>query len=170
MASLIENLIDVLGKEDIEYKSLLDIAKEKTDAIIRNDIDELQIIVGREQQIIEKLDALESAREEHVEDIANVLNVPLDEMKIDRLIRMMEKQTQFQQELIRVHDSLKETMNQLIMLNDNNRVLLQQSLDMLEFEINIAKSAKMAPVTANYGKDAYGVGQSVSEGTFDAKQ
>ena len=90
MASLIENLIDVLGKEDIEYKSLLDIAKEKTDAIIRNDIDELQIIVGREQQIIEKLDALESAREEHVEDIANVLNVPLDEMKIDRLIRMME--------------------------------------------------------------------------------
>ena len=60
MASLIENLIDVLGKEDIEYKSLLDIAKEKTDAIIRNDIDELQIIVGREQQIIEKLDALES--------------------------------------------------------------------------------------------------------------
>ena len=53
MASLIENLIDVLGKEDIEYKSLLDIAKEKTDAIIRNDIDELQIIVGREQQIIE---------------------------------------------------------------------------------------------------------------------
>ena len=131
MASLIENLIDVLGKEDIEYKSLLDIAKEKTDAIIRNDIDELQIIVGREQQIIEKLDALESAREEHVEDIANVLNVPLDEMKIDRLIRMMEKQPQFQQELIRVHDSLKETMNQLIMLNDNNRVLLQQSLDML---------------------------------------
>ena len=161
MASLIENLIDVLGKEDIEYKSLLDIAKEKTDAIIRNDIDELQIIVGREQQIIEKLDALESAREEHVEDIANVLNVPLDEMK---------KQPQFQQELIRVHDSLKATMNQLIMLNDNNRVLLQQSLDMLEFEINIAKSAKMAPVTANYGKDAYGVGQSVSEGTFDAKQ
>ena len=66
MASLIENLIDVLGKEDIEYKSLLDIAKEKTDAIIRNDIDELQIIVGREQQIIEKLDALESAREEHL--------------------------------------------------------------------------------------------------------
>ena len=170
MASLIENLIDVLGKEDIEYKSLLDIAKEKTDAIIRNDIDELQIIVGREQQIIEKLDALESAREEHVEDIANVLNVPLDEMKIDRLIRMMEKQPQFQQELIRVHDSLKETMNQLIMLNDNNRVLLQQSLDKLEFEINKAKSAKMAPVTANYGKDAYGVGQSVSEGTFDAKQ
>ena len=129
-----------------EYKSLLDIAKEKTDAIIRNDIDELQIIVGREQQIIEKLDALESAREEHVEDIANVLNVPLDEMKIDRLIRMMEKQPQFQQELIRVHDSLKATMNQLIMLNDNNRVLLQQSLDMLEFEINIAKSAKLAPV------------------------
>ena len=34
MASLIENLIDVLGKEDIEYKSHLDIAKEKTDAII----------------------------------------------------------------------------------------------------------------------------------------
>ena len=170
MASLIENLIDVLGKEDIEYKSLLDIAKEKTDAIIRNDIDELQIIVGREQQIIEKLDALELAREEHVEDIANVLNVPLDEMKIDRLIRMMEKQPQFQQELIRVHDSLKTTMDQLIMLNDNNRVLLQQSLDMLEFEINIAKSAKMAAVTANYGKDAYGFGQSVSEGTFDAKQ
>ena len=82
MASLIENLIDVLEKENIEYKSLLEISKEKTGAIIKNDTEQLQILAGREQKLIEKLDALESAREEHIGDISDVLNVPVEEMKV----------------------------------------------------------------------------------------
>jgi len=170
VASLIENLIDTLNKEDTEYKELLDIAEKKTDAIVKNDIDVLQVIVSKEQQIIERLDALEAARQEHVGDISNVLNIPLEEMKVDRLIRIMENQPEIQAQLIKVHDSLKKTMNRLVMLNDKNRVLLKENLEMLEFEINLAKSTRMAPVTANYGKDAYGVGQPGGEGLFDARQ
>ena len=157
MASLIENLIDVLEKENIEYKSL--------------DTEQLQILAGREQKLIEKLDALESAREEHIGDISDVLNVPVEEMKVSLLIRLMEKQPKDQAALIKIHDELKSTMDQLIMLNNNNKVLLQESLDMLEFEINLIRNSKMAPATANYDKGAYGVSQTdVGMGTFDAKQ
>lgn len=171
MASLIENLIDVLEKENIEYKSLLEISKEKTGAIIKNDTEQLQILAGREQKLIEKLDALESAREEHIGDISDVLNVPVEEMKVSLLIRLMEKQPKDQAALIKIHDELKSTMDQLIMLNNNNKVLLQESLDMLEFEINLIRNSKMAPATANYDKGAYGVSQTdVGMGTFDAKQ
>lgn len=172
MASLIENLINVLKKETEDYKELLQISREKTSAIVSNDVDTLQMIVGREQKLIGRLDDLEKEREEHAGDIANVLNVPTEDMKITLLIKMMEKQPDVQKELIEVHDELKSTMNQLIMINDNNKVLLQESLDMLEFEINLVRNSKMAPVTANYGKDAYGgISQPVTDsGTFDAKQ
>ena len=102
MASLIENLIDVLEKENTEYKELLQISKEKTEAIVHNNVEKLQDIVGREQKLIEKLDRLEAAREEHIDDIANVLNVPVEKMKVDLLIRMMEKQPKEQAALISV--------------------------------------------------------------------
>ena len=83
----------------------------------------------------------------------------------------MEKQPKDQAALIKIHDELKSTMDQLIMLNNNNKVLLQESLDMLEFEINLIRNSKMAPATANYDKGAYGVSQTdVGMGTFDAKQ
>ena len=171
MASLIENLIDVLEKENTEYKELLQISKEKTEAIVHNNVEKLQDIVGREQKLIEKLDRLEAAREEHIDDIANVLNVPVEKMKVDLLIRMMEKQPKEQAALIKVHDELKSTMNQMITINDNNKMLLQESLDMLEFEINLIRNSRMEPATANYDKGAYGVSQpSMGSGTFDAKQ
>lgn len=171
MASLIENLIDVLGKENIAYKELLDISKEKTGAIIENDTEQLQIIAGKEQKLIGQLDKLEAAREEHIGDIANVLNVPVEDMKLSLLIKLMEKQPSDQAALIKVHDELKGTMDQLVVLNNNNKVLLQESLDMLEFEINLIRNSRMAPATANYDRGAYGVSQTdTGVGTFDAKQ
>ncbi len=171
VASLIENLIDVLGKEDVVYKELLELSRVKTEAIVSNQVDDLQDILGKEQSIISKLDALEKLREEHIGDIANVLNVPLDKMKIDLLIRMMEKQPKDQEALIKVHDSLKGTMDRLKLINDNNRMLLQESIDMLDFEMNLVRNSMMAPTTNNYGKSAYSVeNAALGGGNFDAKQ
>lgn len=171
MASLIENLIDVLGKENTEYQKMIEISRAKTDAIVHNNVERLQEIVGEEERIIEKLDKLEALRMEHIDDIANVLNVPLEDMKIDLLVRMLEKQTKDQQALIKVHDELKSTVDQLMKLNENNKVLLKESLEMLEFEINVIRNVNMAPETANYSREAYGVGHTgYGAGTFDAKQ
>jgi flagellar biosynthesis/type III secretory pathway chaperone len=171
VASLIENLITVLGDENDEYQRMLTVSREKTDAIVRGDVARLQEILGEEESVIERLDTLEARRQEHIEDIANVLNVPLEDMKVDLLVRMLEKQPKDRDALVRVHDALKATTSQLMVINENNKVLIKESLEMLEFEINVIRNSRMAPETANYSKDAYGVGQNgYMAGTFDAKQ
>ena len=44
MASLIDLLIDDLNNEDTGYNKLLDLSNDKTSAIVKGDVDELQKI------------------------------------------------------------------------------------------------------------------------------
>ena len=44
MASLLENLIDVLGRETQEYETLVTFAEQKTPAIVKGDIESLKKI------------------------------------------------------------------------------------------------------------------------------
>ena len=171
MASLIENLISVLEKENMEYNQLLSLSLDKTTVIVKGDIAGLQEVMAEEQKIIEKINRLESIREESIRDIANVLNIPQDELKLDRLIKMLENQPKEYNELNRVRDALKKTMNQMVRVNDNNKVLLQESIDMIEFELNLTRSTMRAPETANYGRNAYNdAGNGSGFTSFDAKQ
>jgi acetolactate synthase small subunit len=83
---------------------------------------------------------------------------------------MLEKQPKEHRQLEEVQARLKKTMNQLMKINENNKVLVRDSLDMVEFELNLAKNAMLAPQTANYSGSSYdnSVIQTVSG--FDAKQ
>lgn len=171
MASLIENMISVLDRENVHYQALLELSRKKTDAIVNNRTDELQDILGKEQKLITALDELDKEREEHSDDIANVLNVPAKEMTVTKLIKLLEKQPNDQAKLIEVYEALKQTVDKLVLINDNNKVLLQESLEMIDFEMNLVKNSMMAPTTNNYGKNAYNSdGSSYSRQAFDAKQ
>ena len=48
MASLLENLIDVLGRETQEYETLVTFAEQKTPAIVKGDIESLKKITEDE--------------------------------------------------------------------------------------------------------------------------
>lgn len=171
MASLLENLIDTLTRENEEYERLLGLSQEKIGKIVNADLEGLQDIMGKEQPIIERIGTLEKKREECVKDIGNVLNIPIKDMKLDNLIRLLEKQPADQKKLIAIHDKLKHTVSQMVKINDSNKALLQEALDMIEFEVNLARSARMAPETANYGKSACNIDNiDLGAGNFDAKQ
>ena len=55
MASLMENLIDVLNKESSEYEVLLGLSQKKTPVIIAGDLEALQQITDDEQRIVTKV-------------------------------------------------------------------------------------------------------------------
>ena len=170
MASLIETLVDVLEQENTQYKNLLELSRRKTTAIVQGLVEDLQNMLGEEQKIIDGIKALEVKREENVKDIANVLNISLKDLKIESVITILEKQPKEQEQLRRVHSELKKTLGDLTKANDNNKVLLQESLDMIEFEMNLAKSQMAAPITANYSKEAHNEAQGFTNTSFDAKQ
>lgn len=170
MASLVETLIEVLDKEEQEYQGLTKLADAKTAAIVSGDVDKLQEILVKEQKSIDTLNALDARREENVKDICNVLNRPSKGMKITDIIEMLSKQPKEQKALSEVHFRLKRTLDRLMQVNDNNKTLLQESMDMIEFELNLAKNAMMAPQTGNYSKGAYEQPEASTYNAFDAKQ
>ena len=60
----------------------------------------------------------------------------------------------------------------IAMANDQNGELLKNSIEMVQFELNLLQSMKAAPETANYSRGGYGTGDTMgySRRGFDAKQ
>lgn len=171
MASLMETLIDTLDKENEEYKLLIELSREKTPIIIKGDLDGLNQITGKEQEVVARIQKLEKIRIQTMNDIAEVTNHSADDLKLSDLIKMMANRPKERDGLTRMHDSLKTTLSNMQLINDQNRELLKSSLEMVEFEMNMLQSMRRAPETADYNKDAYNTGNIMGSGTkrFDSK-
>ena len=57
-------------------------------------------------------------------------------------------------------------------MNNHNKDLIQRSLEMVQYNMNVVKSMKTAPETANYNRSAYNAGSMMGSAQkgFDAKQ
>ncbi len=172
MASLMENLIEVLGKECAEYEGLLQLSQKKTPVIIKGDLEELQKITDEEQNYASRLANLEKQRSVVYADIANVINKDVNTLKLDYLIAMLESRPAERDALANLHDRLKVAVRGLQRVNEQNRELLTNALEMVDFELNLLQAMKAAPETANYNRGAYNTGNTmgVTPGGFDAKQ
>ena len=171
MASLMEHIIEVLEQENTEYRTLIKLSEEKTPIIIKADLENLIRITEAEQVIVARIQKLEKDRMSTMADIAEVTNLKPD-IKLGDLITMMDKHPEEQKKLQDLHDRLKETMRRMKQVNEQNRDLLQDSLEMVQFEMNLLQSLKTAPETADYNSSAYSTGTIMGSGTkrFDTKQ
>lgn len=172
MASLMEVLIDVLEKESQEYENLLTLSMKKTPVIVSEDLTELAKITDEEQIIVSRINHLDHQRNEAVNDIANVLNKDVDNLKIVDLIRMLAARPQEQEKLAAVFDKLQDNVRSVKRINEQNRELIQEALELVQFNMNVLQAMNKAPETANYNKGAYNTGDMIgaSHKAFDAKQ
>ncbi|MBR1771546.1 MAG: flagellar protein FlgN [Lachnospiraceae bacterium] len=166
-----ENLIDVLNRESNEYEGLLQISQRKTAIIVSSNLEELQKITDEEQNMVNRVNALDHKRMEVTKDIATVLNRDVTKLTLTNLIEMLAARPAEQQALAEVHDRLSKTVHELQRVNEQNGSLLKDALEMVEFEINLLQASRLAPETANYNRGAYSAGDTmgVTRG-FDAKQ
>lgn len=167
-----ENLIDVLNKEHSEYELLLELSEKKTPIIVKGDLEALTKITDEEQVVVSRIHHLDSVHTEVLKDIANVINKDVELLKLDNLIKMLEKQPVEQKKLQDIHDKLHSTIKRLSQINEHNRELLRISLEMVEFDLNLIRAMRTAPETANYSRAALNVGTTMGgeyKG-FDAKQ
>ena len=172
MASLLENLIDVLDREHFEYEKLLILAEKKTTAVVKSDVESLSDITEDEQEIVGRIQSMEKQRIKVLADVANVVNRDVEDLILTNIIQMLEPRPAEQQKLAKVHDRLKTVVHQVRQVNEQNRDLILNALEMIEFDINMFQAMKAAPETANYNKGAYSAGSviGVSRNGFDAKQ
>lgn len=171
MASLIQELIQILQSEEKLYQELIPVATKKTRVIIDNDLASLQKITEQEQLVVEKINVLERKREEVIVNIGTVINRNPSTLTMKLMISLLEKQPEEQKQLSLIHDSLKTTINRLVEINDRNKSLIQQSLELIEFNMNLVQSTRMSPGSNSYTKGAAQVEMPSSQtGMFDAKQ
>jgi len=172
MASLVDTLIDVLNGENSEYQKLIELASDKTEVIVKGDIDGLQHITDDEQLIVDRINALEKQRMQTMTEIAKILNTDVTELKLKVLISLLERSPKEQKALAEIHDKLRGTVYQMKLLNERNEALLNSAREMVDFNLNLIQSMRKAPETANYDKGAYNTGTLMGgvSGGFDAKQ
>ncbi len=172
MASLMENLVDVLDKEGSLYEKLLGLSSQKTSIIVKGDLEALAKITDEEQYIISDIQNLEKKRIEAMTDIANVLNMDVNSLKLTDLIKVLEKRPDDQKKLTVQRDRLAQVAGNVRRVNGQNQELLKSSIEMVKFEMNIIQASKTAPQTANYSRAADTTGDRLgyTSGGFDAKQ
>ena len=171
MASLMEELLDTLEKENAQYETLLGLSERKTQIIVKGDIAALEQITDEEQIVVNKISHLDSKRETVTKDIANVINKDVETLKLSTLIELLKTQPKEQKRLMEIHDKLQVTVGTIRRLNEQNEELIRHSLEMVEFDLNMVRAMKQAPETANYDRSAANTGGMLgSLGGFDAKQ
>lgn len=172
MASLMENLMDILEQENKEYKALLDLSMKKTRIIVSNDIVALSAITEEEQKQVDRINVLDKQREVAMQDIANVMNMDVQTLKLGKLIEMLAGRPAEQRRLTEIKDALHETTQNMARINAQNKELLENALELVEFDLNIVRGLKAAPETAEYNRGALSAGNlmGVPSGRFDAKQ
>ena len=172
MASLMEDLISILEQEDSLYEDLLKLSMSKTPVLISGDLEALSRITEDEQEIVNKVNALDKKREEGMKDIANVLGKDVKTLKLTDLIDVLRSRPAEQNRLAAIYDKLSDTIGQINMTNEQNKELIESSLEMVQFDMNVLQAYKAAPETANYSKNALNSGAYMGnmKGGFDAKQ
>lgn len=171
MASIIDELISALEGELVLYEKLIPLAELKAVAIIENNLEQLSDVTQGEQNLLDEITVLENKRERSVNNIKDVLNKKNEELNLDKIIGFLAKQPVEQGKLKKVQKELRAVTDRLRQVNLQNKSLIEESLDMIEFSMNLMQSTRMAPESNNYNRSASFSDASVSHtGMFDAKQ
>ena len=170
MASLVEELINVLEKQAEVYQTFLQVGEEKTKIVISADINALEELTEIERSVSDALLVLGNKQIRILQDIKNVLGRQEEEMTVTKLIGYLSSQPKVQQELTTAKEKLLETAKKAQRLNRQNELLLQQAIELTEFDITLFKSMRQAPETANYNRSAQNTGALLGSSGFDAKQ
>lgn len=171
MASLIEELTTVLQNEEEIYKKLIPVSERKTEILIRGDLKALQKVTEEEQVLLDQAAVQDHRREDVIRNMGMVLNKDPKEMSLTSLIELLAKQPEEKRRLSELHDSLRRVMQRLVDINEKNKNLIENSLEMIEFNMNFIQSTRMSPGSNNYDKHASTGGSTgYGAGSFDAKQ
>lgn len=168
MASLIEELFCVLEEETGCYQTLLNMADNKKDVIIKGDVPSLQEITKVEQELAGHILRLEKKRKQNIEDICLVLNKKPDEMTIQQLVEMLSGGEK--QRLSSINNNLISIITELQKHNEAHKILIQQSLDFIDFTVNAVQSTTSATLGNSYQAKGNRYDDYRGRNFFDAKQ
>lgn len=170
VASLVEELVNILEEEEKLYGKLLEYGEQKKDVLVQADIPGLERITALEKEASDELLSKSNKQGRILQDIATVLGKSDEQMTVTKLIGYLDTQPDMKLKLQSAKDKLVSTAGEMQRLNKQNEILIAQAIEMTEFDITLFKSMRQAPETANYDKNAVNTGTILGSSGFDAKQ
>ena len=134
------------------------LGKNEADTITSKTGKKLSEITEKEQLAVEALSSLEKKREGIMGNMRIVLNRKGSALKLEELINLMDKQPETKAELIELKKALKETLENLRTINGRNEKLINQSLEISEYHLNMIRSSR-GYIGNNYTRKAGQFGQ-----------
>lgn len=152
MAGIVYDLLDILNHQKECYEGLCTLATYKTESVANKDLELLSQIVEKEEEFIGRLNFLDKKRESILKDIALVTGLKYEGVTVTKLISKMGEDLEISQELLKVRTDILELMEQLKSQNELNKMVIETSMEYVDFTINAIKSTKMTQIPVNYAK------------------
>lgn len=143
------HLLDLLKVEQGLYNNILEMAKEKQLIIIEGKTKELELMTKREQEMISKLLGVEKKRSLVVDKLVKELGIGTVH-NISEIMEYIDKETA--KEFMEIKLTLSESVKKLTNENEVNSRLISQSLEIIDFNMNLLSSINNENV--NYGSNA----------------
>ncbi len=164
MRDLVDKLVMALEKDCEIYDEILRLGEEKKQIIINGDIDKLEKMTKREHALIASLMKLEEIRDKIITQLMKETGLTSVNV-LDDIIRIVDLESR--EKLESTKRRLGNLMKDVKDVNEANGSLIQQSLDMIEFNVNLITS--IGDRETNYSGKA-GINYDKNKrGAFDAK-
>jgi flagellar biosynthesis/type III secretory pathway chaperone len=164
---VVNELTKALKKESGIYRDLLDIAKKKTNIIVEGKVQELETVTRLEQQLVGRTAGIEESREETAGKIAEELGLSSEEITLTMLSEHLEDEQA--QELEKQRTQITDILSELKKTNQLNARLIKNSLDYIDFSINLLTDSGAGDDAGSYGSTGEVRRKKSERNFFDAK-
>jgi len=160
----VNELINILTREVEIYQEVLKISKDKTELIVEGKINELDNMTKMEQAFVIDIGKLETLREKVVKGLSDDIGLNPSDITISEIINHLDKEQA--QELEICKNNLLSIINEVKTVNDLNSKLIQNSIDYINFSINVLSSI---PETNNNYSNTGDAKEGMQRNYFDVK-
>ncbi|MCQ2978721.1 MAG: flagellar protein FlgN [Clostridia bacterium] len=153
MASMSDELLNVLTNELTIYSKLANFANEKKTFLVKSKVDKIMDITEKEQILITELKKQEKKREEVLNDLKVALNDK--DLTLGKLVKRLPDNDR--KKFVDLKSSILDEVEKLRMINKQNELLINEGLNMTEYTLNAIQGYSMMNENS-YGKEvgAYG--------------
>ncbi len=137
----VNTVTEILNSEHDLYRDMLEISKSKKDVIVKGKVAELDKLVKLEQNMIFDIGQLERKREAEVAKLCATLGMNSSSINISELMKVLRPEQN--RKLEAAQDKLRKVLAELKTVNDLNGQLIQQSLEYIDYSINLVAGAGM---------------------------
>lgn len=163
----IQNLVQVLHEMTEVHQQLLELAIQKKDVIIHNQVEQLNGLVNKESKLIKRIGELEEKRVFETDRyLLGKGYRPNPAITVSDLTRIIVKAGD-KQALIQAQTQLLEVLGKLKTANELNQELAKHSLSFIDYSLNLLVGAEDEAVYRNPQQQS--PGYSNRSGFFDSR-